>query len=121
MAERESIPNKFLETIMSDLRRAGLVNSVRGKGGGYVLARPPGEIMFGHVIRATDGPLALLPCASKHFYKRCDDCVDEEQCAVRRVLTRVRDEMSLILDNTSLCQAIEMFEGEGPAKLPSDC
>lgn len=121
IAESENIPRKFLETIMSDLRRAGLVNSVRGKGGGYILSRPPQQIMFGDVIRATDGPLALLPCVSKNFYRRCEDCVSEELCSIRRVMALVRDEMSTILDNTSLCQAIEMFEADSPAELPENC
>lgn len=121
IAESETIPRKFLETIMSDLRRVSLVTSVRGKSGGYMLARPPEQIMFGDVIRATDGPLAMLPCVSKNFYRRCEDCVSEDLCAIRKVMALVRDEMSTILDNTSLCQAIEMFEADSPAEMPANC
>jgi Rrf2 family protein len=105
IAEAENIPRKFLEAIMSDLRRANLVASLRGKFGGYILARAAEDIMFGDIIRATDGPLALVPCASKAFYRRCDDCTDEATCAIRKVMADVRDEVSAILDRTSLAQA----------------
>ncbi len=108
IAEAQNIPYKFLEGIMSDLRRANLVVSVRGKHGGYILARAPDEIMFGDVIRAIDGPLAMVPCASINFYRRCDDCDDEATCAIRRVLSGVRNEVSEILDKTSLAQAVAM-------------
>ena len=108
IAEAQNIPYKFLEGIMSDLRRANLVVSVRGKHGGYILARSPNEIMFGDVIRAIDGPLAMVPCASINFYRRCDDCDDEATCAIRRVLSGVRNEVSEILDKTSLAQAVAM-------------
>ena len=108
IAEAQNIPYKFLEGIMSDLRRANMVVSVRGKYGGYILARSPNEIMFGDVIRAIDGPLAMVPCASINFYRRCDDCDDEATCAIRRVLSGVRNEVSEILDKTSLADAVAM-------------
>ena len=106
IATEEQIPRKYLEAIMSDLRRAELVDSTRGWSGGYTLARPADLITFGEVIRLTDGPLALLPCASRNFYKRCDDCVDETACAIRRVMASVRNEVSEILDRTTLADAI---------------
>lgn len=112
IAEAENIPRKFLEAIMSDLRRANLVTSLRGKFGGYTLARPPEAIMFGDIIRATDGPLALVSCVSKKFYRRCDDCTDEATCAIRQVMADVRDEVSGILDRTSLAQAAAMGQGQ---------
>jgi Rrf2 family protein len=102
----ETIPRKFLEGIMSDLRRAGFVESLRGKQGGYRLKRPPDLITFGDIIRATDGPLALAPCVSRAFYRRCEDCVDEETCVLRRVLGAVRNEASDILDGTTLADAL---------------
>ena len=83
IAAEENIPRKFLEAIMTALRDAGLVESARGKLGGYRLPRPPETITFGQIMRATDGPLALLPCVSHNFYRRCDDCVDEASCALR--------------------------------------
>lgn len=102
----ETIPRKFLETIMSDLRRAGLVDASRGKWGGYRLSRPADTIAFGEVMRVTDGPLALLPCASRAFYRRCDDCPDERACELRRVMAQVRNEVSDILDRTTLADAV---------------
>ena len=106
IADRERIPRKFLEGIMSELRRAGLVDSARGKTGGYRLARPADLITFGDIIRLTDGPLALAPCVSRNFYKRCDDCADEATCTLRRVLARVRNVASEILDQTTLAGAL---------------
>lgn len=106
IATEERIPRKFLEAIMSDLRRAGFVESLRGKQGGYKLKRPADLITFGDVIRVTDGPLALVPCASRAFYKRCDDCTDEETCILRKVLGAVRNEASEILDRTTLADAL---------------
>ena len=106
IAAEESIPRKFLEAIMSDLRRGELVDSARGKTGGYRLARPSDLITFGQIIRLTDGPLALLPCASRNFYKRCDDCPDETACVLRRIMADVRNEVSEILDRTTLADAL---------------
>jgi Rrf2 family protein len=105
VAEKQAIPRKYLEFIMVDLKKAGLVNSRRGPGGGYVLARPAAEISFVEVIRAIDGPIALVPCASENFYARCGDCHDEATCAIRRVMARVRESAVDILGNTSLADA----------------
>lgn len=105
ISAEEKIPRKFLEAIMSDLRRARLVESTRGKLGGYRLARPAADITFGEVMRVTNGPLALIPCASVAFYRRCEDCPDETACILRRVMASVRDEVSEILDRTSLAAA----------------
>ena len=105
IAAEENIPRKFLEAIMSELRQEGLVEGARGKFGGYRLQRPAEMITFGQIMRVTDGPLALLPCVSHNFYKRCDDCVDESTCALRRVMADVRREVSDILDRTSLADA----------------
>ena len=102
----ENIPRKFLEAIMSDLRRANLVDSARGKMGGYRLARTADRITFGEVVRVTDGPLALIPCASRNFYRRCEDCSDEAACILRRVMAKVRDEVSDVLDRTTLADAL---------------
>ncbi len=102
----ETIPRKFLEAIMSDLRRAGFVDSLRGKQGGYRLKRPADLITFGDIIRATDGPLALAPCVSRTLYRRCEDCADEETCILRKVLGAVRNEASEILDRTTLADAL---------------
>ena len=108
IAEAQNIPYKFLEAIMSELRRAHLVVSIRGQGGGYRLARASDEIMFSDVIRAIDGPLALVPCASVNFYQRCEDCTDEATCVIRRVMIGVRDEVNEVLGKTSLADAVNM-------------
>ena len=102
IARRQDIPRRFLENILIELKKSGLVVSHRGKHGGYALARPAAGISFAEVIRISDGPLALAPCASKTAYRRCDDCKDEATCAVRRVLMEVRDATAAILERTSL-------------------
>jgi Rrf2 family protein len=101
----QNIPKKFLDLIFFELRRHGLVQSTRGREGGYSLARPAAEISIAAIVRAVDGPLAPLPCASVKFYRRCDDCEDEKTCEVRRLMRDVRDAASAILDNTSLAEA----------------
>ncbi len=113
LAHTQSIPRKFLELIMSDLKRIGLVTSKRGRSGGYILARPASDIMFAEVIRAMDGPIALVPCASKNFYSRCEDCHDEETCAIRKVMAEVRNSALAILENTSLAAAAGIEVGAG--------
>jgi Rrf2 family protein len=110
IAEHQKVPKKFLELILLDLKRHGLLYSQRGKNGGYCLARPPARITFGEVIRITDGPIAPLPCASPTGYRRCADCEDEATCAIRRVMREVRDATSAILDTTTLADALERPE-----------
>lgn len=105
IAEEVQVPRKFLEIILSDLRNAGLVNSTRGKFGGFLLARKPHLISFGEIIRVIEGPLALVPCVSRTAYKRCKDCRDEAACEIRLAMMRVRDETARILDGTSLATA----------------
>ena len=102
MAEREHLPKKFLEAILLELKRHGLLGSKKGKGGGYFLGRDPSEITLGQVIRILDGPLALIPCVSQTAYMKCDECVDEQTCGIRLVMKEVRDATAHILDNTSL-------------------
>ncbi len=107
IAEREHLPKKFLEAILLELNRNGLVRSRRGRGGGYALAKTPENITFGQVVRIMDGPLAPLSCVSVNYYRRCDDCKDEKTCAIRKVMRRVRDAISGELDNTTLADAVE--------------
>ena len=104
IATANQIPKKFLDAILSELRNAGYVHSKKGKGGGYMLARPAAEITVGNLVRTLDGPLAPIQCASRRLYRRCDDCVDEAHCAVRLVMMEARDAISRVLDNTSLDQ-----------------
>lgn len=101
-----SIPKKFLEQILLDLKHHDLVRSKRGKLGGYQLNKQPSQIMFGEVLRIVDGPIALLPCLSKISYRRCADCLDEAHCEIRRVFAHVAESSRDILDNTSLLDAM---------------
>jgi Rrf2 family protein len=102
IAAENQIPRKFLDAILLELRNAGILNSKKGKGGGYHLARPADKITAGQIIRILDGPLAPIACASRTAYRRCADCPDEEACAVRDLMLDVRDAMALILDRTSI-------------------
>jgi Rrf2 family protein len=102
LATSESIPRKFLEIILLELKKKGLLASKKGKGGGYLLSRPPELISVGELIRALDGPIAMLPCVSQTAYRRCDECVDELTCGIRSVMKEVRDATSAILDGTML-------------------
>ena len=102
LADRDAIPKKFLEAILLELKRHGVVESRKGKGGGYFLRRKPAEITFGEVIRVLDGPLAAVPCVSQMAYMKCTECVDEQTCGVRLAMKEVRDATADILDNTTL-------------------
>lgn len=106
IAEREKLPKKFLEAILLELNRSGLVRSRRGPGGGYALAQPADAISFGQVVRIIDGALAPIACVSVNYYRRCDDCPDEASCAVHRVMRRARDAIAAELDGTTLHDAI---------------
>lgn len=120
IAAANQIPKKFLDAILGDLRNAGFVHSKKGKGGGYMLARAPSEISVGDLVRALDGPLAPIQCASKRLYRRCDDCVDETHCAVRLVMLEARDAIAQVLDNTSLEAMRRLGEGGQDAAIPGD-
>ena len=104
LAQSEKIPRKFLEAILLELRNAGILQSKKGKGGGYALARPAGEITIGQVMRAIDGPLAPTPCVSETAYARCEECPSEETCGTRLVMKEVRDAIAKILDGTTLAK-----------------
>jgi Rrf2 family protein len=110
IATAEDIPKKFLDTILCELRNAGFVHSKMGKGGGYTLARPAKDIFIGHIIRAIDGPLAPLPCASRTRYQRCDDCLDEARCSVRLVMIKAQRVISDVLDNRTLAEMRALAE-----------
>jgi Rrf2 family protein len=105
IALRADAPRKFLEAILLELSRRGLILSRRGKFGGYVLARSPAEISFAEVIRVIDGPLALAPCVSQMAFRKCDDCPDLETCALRPALRQARDATAKVLEAYSLADA----------------
>jgi Rrf2 family protein len=105
LSARADAPRKFLEAILLELSRRGIVVSRRGKFGGYVLARPAPDITFAEVIRVIDGPLALAPCVSKMAFRKCDDCPDLATCALREALMRARDATSDVLEAYTLADA----------------
>lgn len=108
IAEARHIPRKFLEAILLELKKARLLKSKRGKGGGYRLNRRPEDINLMEVIRLVDGAIALLPCVSLNFYEPCDECTNERKCAIRKTFAGVRDETLRILSGCTLAQLVAL-------------
>jgi Rrf2 family protein len=106
IAEEARVPRKFLEQILLELKKRGIVRSLRGRAGGYLLGKAAKNITFAEVIRTIDGPLALAPCVSTTAYHRCQDCVDEETCAIRKVLLAARDATAAVLEERTLAGAL---------------
>ncbi len=106
IAEKQNIPAKFLTVMLSSMRRAGLVETMRGREGGYWLAKRPQQISYGEIVRLTRGSLGLLPCASRLAYQQCTNCITEEKCRLHRVMLMVRDETARILDGLSLADPV---------------
>lgn len=86
-----SIPKKFLEAILLDLKRAGVLGSKQGKSGGYFLRKSPAEVNLAEVVRLFDGAIAAVPCATHKFYEACQECEDEDTCAVRDAFLQIRN------------------------------
>ena len=107
LAANEQLPIKFLEQIMQLLKEAGLVESQRGKFGGYRLALPAGKIAIGQVVRLIDGPLAPIGCVSQTAYEKCS-CPDETHCGLRMLMLDVRNAITNILDRYSLADVVEV-------------
>lgn len=108
ISQEQAIPKKFLEQILLELKRAGIVNSRRGRMGGYELLKAPEEITYGEVLRLIDGPIAPLPCLSKIAYRKCVDCKDEGSCEIRHVFERVTLATRAVLDQTSLADSLQL-------------
>jgi Rrf2 family protein len=106
VAAKAHVPRKFLEQILLELKKRGVVRSQRGRAGGYLLGRPAKDITFAEIIRVTDGPLALSPCVSVTAYQRCADCIDEKTCAIRKVLLAARDATAEVLETRTLASAL---------------
>jgi len=105
ISARRKIPAKFLEAILVELKRDGLVRGQRGRSGGYRLARGAEEISFGNVVRLMEGPLGLLPCVSVTQYQRCVDCAATRACELQKIFRVLRDCTATILDGWSLADA----------------
>jgi Rrf2 family protein len=104
LARKEHIPPKFLELILLVLKNHGILQSRKGKGGGYLLGREPKDIYLGQIVRMFDGPLAPVPCASETAYVPCADCPNEAVCGVHLAMRAVRDATARVLDGTSLAR-----------------
>jgi Rrf2 family protein len=104
IAKTNSISKKFLDHILTELRHAGLVYSKKGKGGGYALARAAHEIRVGAIVRALDGPLAPIQCASVTAFRPCDDCGDPKSCSVRIIMVEARNAIANVLDHCTLAE-----------------
>lgn len=113
IAKHGNIPRKFLEAILVELKKPGIVRSHRGRQGGYSLGRAAKDISFADVLRITDGPLALSPCVSVMAYRKCEDCFDESVCVIRKALLAARDSTAQILESKSLAAAVTQLRRAG--------
>jgi Rrf2 family protein len=101
IAENKKIPLKFLESILLQLKKEGILDSKKGKGGGYYLKLPPNRISLARIIRLIHGPIAMLPCVSLYFYQRCKNC-DERNCGLHDTMIEVRDATLKILEKKTV-------------------
>lgn len=106
ISRRHAIPHKFLEQILLDLKKAGILESRRGKSGGYVMLRPADTVSFGEVLRLFDGAIAPLPCLSRQFYRRCEDCDSEAHCVIRYEFGRAFNATRQMLDSRTIADAL---------------
>ncbi len=106
IAKKKKIPIKFLESILLQLKKENILESKKGKGGGYFLKLKPNQIKVAAVVRIVNGPISMLPCVSLYFYKRCKDC-DGKKCGLKDVMTEVRDATLNILENRTLNDLLE--------------
>ena len=113
IAAAACLPRKFLEQILLELKKPGIVRSHRGRTGGYSLGRPAKNISFADVLRVTDGPLALSPCVSVMAYRKCDDCFDETVCTIRKALMTARDATAKILESRDIATAAAQLKRSG--------
>ncbi|KRE06905.1 Rrf2 family transcriptional regulator [Bosea sp. Root381] len=116
IAQKNNISKKFLDAILLDLRNAGMLRSKKGPGGGYALAKPARTIKVGAVIRALEGPIAPIGCASRSAFRACEDCGEIDSCPVRSVMTEVRDAMAGVVDNTTIADMVRRSLVKAPAE-----
>jgi len=101
ISKKKKIPLKFLENILLELKKADILDSKKGKGGGYYFKMSPKNVELARIIRLLDGPIALLPCVSLNFYERCKNC-DEKSCGLHDVMASVRDATLRILEKKTV-------------------
>ena len=109
IAEKKNIPLKFLENILLELKKAGVLDSKKGKGGGYFFNETPSKIKLARVMRLIDGPIALLPCVSLNFYQKCKNC-DENTCGLSVVMREVRDATLNILESKTVADISQIIK-----------
>lgn len=102
ISESENISQKFLESILLELRKSGFLGSKKGKGGGYYLIKEPDGIRMTAVIRVLEGPIAMVPCVSLNYYEKCQDCPDEKTCSVHKLMIQLRDASLNVLGENTL-------------------
>jgi Rrf2 family protein len=102
ISEETHTPRKFLEAILLELKKTGILGSKMGKGGGYYLLKDPEDIKLSTILRLFDGPIAYVPCASLNYYEKCDECEDEQNCGLHHIMVDVRDETLKLLENKSI-------------------
>jgi len=107
ISTKKKVPLKFLENILLELKKAGILESKKGKGGGYFLKKDPAQIKVATIVRLVNGPIAMLPCVSLYFYKRCDNC-DEKSCGLHDIMIEVRDASLGVLENKTLADLLPM-------------
>jgi Rrf2 family protein len=107
ISKKRRIPLKFLENILLELKKHGILESKKGKGGGYFFKMPPSEISMARIMRLIDGPIALLPCVSLYFYERCKNC-DEHHCGLHDTMILVRDATLRILEKKTVADLAKM-------------
>jgi Rrf2 family protein len=118
IAEQEGIPRKFLELILGELKQHGILQSRKGRGGGYTLAKNPDTITVASVLRVLDGPIAPVPCLSRTAYQRCAECRDEATCGVRLILREAHSASVQVLENTTLADMVERVANAGRGVVP---
>ena len=106
IAKRSGTPKRFLEHILLEVRNAGIIASTRGRSGGYQLIKPPGEISISELLRLIDGPIAPLPCLSRRAYQRCEDCIDEDSCRIRKVFADIFWSYLLLIESLTLADML---------------
>lgn len=106
IAQKKKIPLKFLENILLELKKADILDSKKGKGGGYFLKQKPEKVKVATVIRLINGPIAMLPCVSLYFYERCKNC-NEKHCGLHDMMLEVRDATLNIVENRTLKDLVD--------------
>ncbi|MBN8879774.1 MAG: Rrf2 family transcriptional regulator [Chitinophagaceae bacterium] len=106
IAKKKKIPLKFLENILLELKKADILDSKKGKGGGYFLKKSPEKVKVATIIRLVNGPISMIPCVSLYFYERCKNC-NEKHCGLHEMMTEVRDATLSIVENRTLVDLVD--------------